>query len=73
MRRQILHPVGRQVEDFRLAIKCHIKSISNPNLPGSFVPEKAGELMAAPHISLACRALRRYLIYLYRSPGVHFL
>ena len=38
----------------------HQMAKSNPYLPGSFLLEKAGELMEALHTSLACRALRRY-------------
>ena len=38
----------------------HQTAKSNPYLPGSFLLEKAEELMAALHTLLACRALRRY-------------
>ena len=38
----------------------HQMTKSNPYLPESFLPDKAGELMAALHTSLVCRTLRRY-------------
>ena len=38
----------------------HQMTKSDPYVPNSFLTEKVGELMAALHNSLACRAMRKY-------------